>query len=372
MKIQQLIENHWYLKDKWAVRILLNLFLIPFSLIFYFISKIRYFYYKTGIFKSYKLPVPVIIIGNITVGGSGKTPLTKYIAQELAKNNINAGVILRGYKSNVSTATIVKKGDAPEITGDEALIYASNDIPVAIGQNRYQAGLKLLEAYPNIQMILSDDGMQHYRLKRDYEIAVIDKSRILGNRFTLPNGPLRETVNRLKKVDAIVVNSQEDIDNNWFYTKLRLSPNNSQNSVNEANVASNDLNPNALSIKNPLLLCQKLQLQKIYNPISNETLDINALKSPNIRIVAIAAIGNPERFFNFIESRGIQLSHTIEFPDHYYYQKHDIPDNYDIILTSEKDYTKLAKFKNEKIWVVGVASVLSSTSLIEEIIALHL
>lgn len=348
VKIQQLIENHWYLKDKFVIRLLLNLFLIPLSLIFYLISRIRYFYYTVSIFKSYKLPVPVVIIGNITVGGSGKTPLTKHIATELAKNNIKAGVILRGYKSKVTIATIIKKGDNSEIVGDEALIYANNNIPVAIGQNRYLAGLKLLEEYPDIQIILSDDGMQHYRLNRDYEIAVIDNSRVLGNRFVLPNGPLRETTNRLKKVNAIVVNSQEELDASWFYAKLKLS--------------SSDLNTQ-------LLLRQSLHLQKIYNPLTRETLNINDLKEKNI--AAIAAIGNPERFFNFIENNGINLSHTIAFPDHYYYQKHDIPDNCDIILTSEKDYTKLAKFNHKKIWIVEVASVLSSTDLITEIIKLR-
>jgi len=373
VKIQQLIENHWYLEDKSIIRLLLNILLTPFSLAFYLISKTRHFYYKIGIFKSYKLPVPVVIIGNITVGGSGKTPLAKHIVKELTKHNIKAGVILRGYKSKVDKATIVKKGDDPEITGDEALIYANNNIPVAIGRNRYLAGLKLLEEYPNIQLILSDDGMQHYRLKRDYEIAVIDGTRILGNRFILPNGPLRETAGRLEKVDALVVNSQEKIKDNWFYTNLKLKL-------------------SATNLENQLRLGQKLTLQRIYNPITAETLNINdlienklglvnqlssqqrqesiTLQPANINIAAIAAIGNPERFFNFITNNGIKLTHTISFPDHYSYLHHDIPTNYDIILTSEKDYTKLAKFNNEKIWIVEVESVLSSTDLITNIINL--
>jgi tetraacyldisaccharide 4'-kinase len=347
LKIQQIIENHWYLKDTFALRLLLNLFLIPFSLAFYVISRIRYFCYKVSICKSYKLPVPVVIIGNISVGGSGKTPLTKYIAKELTNNNIKVGVILRGYKSKTFNATIIKKNDNPEMVGDEALIYANNDIPVAIGTNRYLTGLKLLEIYPDIQVILSDDGMQHYRLKRDYEIAVIDKSRIFGNRFILPNGPLRETISRFKKVNAIVINSQEELDNSWVYDKLKLSRS---------------------DLKNQLILHQTLRLQKIYNPLTHETFDIPDLKEKNI--VAIAAIGNPERFFNFIANNGIKLSHQMAFSDHYYYQKHDIPNNYAIILTSEKDYTKLAKFNDPRIWVVEVTSILSSSSIIDKIITL--
>lgn len=345
--MQQIIENHWYQKDKFVIRLLLNLFLIPISLIFYLITKIRYFCYQTSILKSYKLPVPVVIVGNITVGGSGKTPLTKHIAKELARNNIKVGIILRGYKSSALIPQIVTKNDDVTQVGDEALIYANNNIPVAIGRNRYQAGLVLLKEHPDIQIILSDDGMQHYRLQRDFEIAVIDISRILGNRFTIPNGPLRETVNRLKKTNAIVVNTQERITSSWFYNNLKLSH---------------------IDLQNQLLLSQKLVLYRIYNPITKEVLLISAAKNKNI--VAIAAIGNPKRFFNFIENSGVVLSHTIEFPDHHFYLHSDIPTNYDIILTSDKDYTKLAKFNNNIIWVVEVSSLLSNESLVNKIMEL--
>lgn len=343
MSLQHIIEKHWYKKGNILSKICLNILLLPFSLVFLLIAKTRRILYNLGLFKSFKLPVPVIIIGNITVGGSGKTPLTKHIALELHKRNIKAGVILRGYKSKTLEATVVNKNADPEVVGDEALIYANNDIPVAIGRNRYQAGLKLLAEYPNIDIILSDDGMQHYRLHRDFEIAVIDESRVLGNKCVLPNGPLREPTSRLKQVHAIIVNSQHDIDSTWFSHNL---------SVDKANTQ--------------LHLSQKLILDKIYNPETGKQITVEELKGKSV--IAIAAIGNPQRFFKFIENNDIILSQTLAFPDHYYYEASDIPINYDIILTSDKDYTKLAKFKPTNIYVINVTSKLNNNDLIETII----
>lgn len=342
MNLQQIIEKHWYKKDNLLGNICLNIFLLPFSFIFLLTSKFRRLMYEYRVFRSFKLPVPVTIIGNITVGGSGKTPLTKHIARELLENNIKAGVILRGYKSKTSDATIVKNNDDPEVVGDEALIYANNNIPVAIGRNRYLAGLKLLEEYPDIDIILSDDGMQHYRLQRDFEIAVIDESRILGNNCVLPNGPLREPTSRLKEVNAIVINSQNDLADTWFLTNLGFKKSATQ-----------------------LRLSQKLVLDKIYNPITGEKISINKLEDKSI--AAMAAIGNPQRFFKFIEEHGISLNKTFAFSDHYYYQSSDIPTNYDIILTSDKDYTKLAKFNPKNIYVINVTSQLNNNKLIENI-----
>lgn len=342
MNLQQIIENHWYKKGNVLSTFCLNIFLLPFSYVFLIIIRVRMLLYKCGILKSFKLSVPVVIVGNITVGGSGKTPLTKHIARKLLEQNIKVGVILRGYKSKTVDAMIVKNGDDPEITGDEALIYASNNIPVAIGRNRYFAGLKLLKEYPDIDIILSDDGMQHYRLQRDFEIVVIDSTRILGNKYIIPNGPLREPISRLKKVNAIVVNTQNVIKDEWFLDNLGLKNSETQ-----------------------LRVSQKLVLDKIYTPVTGEQISINELK--NKSVVAMAAIGNPHRFFRFIEDNGIKLNKTLSFPDHYYYHTHDIPAKYDIILTSDKDYTKLAKFNNKSIYVVNVTSSLNNNKLIHDI-----
>ena len=327
MKLQHLIEQHWYYKNNQ----LLSVLLLPFTLIFFIVNLIRYALYKTNTLKSYKLPVPVVIVGNISVGGAGKTPLTKYLAHELSNKGISVGVILRGYKSKNKGSKIVHSTDSSILVGDEALIYASNNIHVAIGANRYKAGMTLLKEYPNIQIVLSDDGMQHYRLKRDYEIAVIDSSRMLGNRFTLPMGPLREPSSRLKSVNAVVFNGVAN-------TKLPLPP---------------------------LVVEQTLILDKIYNPKTKSTLSIKELQLMDI--TAIAGIGHPNRFFDFLKSQGLKLNYSLAFPDHYLYKKEDIPVSHEIILVTEKDYAKLSLFDRSDIWVVLVKTRLNTSKLIEQI-----
>src|SRR5579863_6107827 len=157
MKLQELIEKHWYVQ----INPLLAIVLIVPTLLFFIISKLRYCLYKYNFFKSYRLPVPVVIIGNISVGGVGKTPLTKMLALELSEKGKKVGIILRGYKSQNKSPCIVHADSNSWEVGDEALIYATNGLKVAIGKNRYQAGLKLLEAYPDLDLILADDGLQH-------------------------------------------------------------------------------------------------------------------------------------------------------------------------------------------------------------------
>lgn len=329
MKLQTIIENHWYR----SINLGLSIVLLPLSLIFFIISKTRYFLYKSGILKSYKLPVPVVIVGNITVGGAGKTPLTKYLAKELQQSGFQIGVILRGYKAENSRARIVKATDDNRQVGDEALIYAKNEIPVAIGSNRYHAGLELLKAFPDLQLILTDDGMQHYKLQRDYEIAVIDGTRMFGNQFVLPMGPLREPTHRLKKVNSIVINGKTD--------SITMLPTNIP------------------------IIQQTLVLDKIYNPVTGKTLSPSQFK--HMDITAIAGIGNPERFFDFVINLGINIKQKIAFPDHHQYQEADLPPDSEIILVTEKDYAKLDWLNNDKIWVILVKTTLDNNQLINNI-----
>ncbi len=334
MKLQQLIEKHWYTRTN----LLLYLLFMPFTFIFAIIVKIRFYLYKFHLIKSYKLPVPVVIIGNISVGGVGKTPLTVHIAEELLKYGIRTGVILRGYKGSSKTATIVTQVSDSTIVGDEALIYAKHNIPVAIGQDRYLAGVTLLNQYPDIQLVISDDGLQHYRLQRDYEVVVIDSTRLLGNEKILPQGPLREDVTRLNIVDCIVINGYSSI----------------HDFINKFNITNGST-----------VISQKLVLKDIYNHTTQEH------KSPidfdNLNTIALAGMGNPSRFFDFIRNNKINLNNTMAFPDHYYYKAEDIPQNYDAIFVTEKDYTKLSYLNNDKIWVVEVEVCLDSNYLIEQI-----
>ncbi len=332
MILRKIIENHWYKKNNFFLTILLY----PFEIIFICITKIRHFFYKSGIFKQNKLPIPVIIIGNISVGGAGKTPLTKYLTQELTNLGFNIGIILRGYKGQNQDAYIVNKDDNSQKVGDEALIYAQSGFKVAIGKNRYLAGKILCDTYPNIQLILADDGLQHYALNRDYEIAVVDGMRMFGNKHCLPMGPLREEIKRLNSINAIVVNGKPQ----------------SQQLILQ-------------QFKSKLLIQQNMLIDRIYNPITNVSVTSEFFNNKNN--VALAAIGNPQRFFDLLTQIGIITSKHYNFPDHYYYKLDDIPKQADTILVTEKDYVKLAQFNDDRIWVVFVKSQLNNSLLLTQI-----
>ena len=203
--LQKTVETHWYQKQN----IYLLILLLPCSWLFYIISKLRYYGYRFDILKQYRLPIPLIVVGNISVGGVGKTPFVIYLVQQLQNMNIHVGVVLRGYKgSQNNDACVINNTHNSAQVGDEAMLYLWHDIPVAIGKNRYDAGLALIKQYPHLQLIISDDGLQHYRLYHDYEIVIIDESRMFGNGYLLPCGPLRETTSRLKSVNCIIINQK--------------------------------------------------------------------------------------------------------------------------------------------------------------------
>lgn len=333
---ENIILNHWYKKNN----ILLTFLLLPLSVIFYFIVFFRSKLYKNGILKSYKLKRPVIVIGNLTVGGTGKTPIIIEIATYFKNMGIPVGIIMKGYKSKINSPTIVNKNLDAEIVGDEAKMISQKNFKVAIGNDRYLAGLLLLKHFPEIKIILSDDGLQHYRLKRDYEIIVIDANRLFGNNHLLPMGPLREPIGRLFSANSIIFNGY--------------------NKNNKLVNISNKINPKITKIIN-----SKAILKEIYNPINFNIMPINEIN--NFNIIALCAIGNPEQFFSFLIAQGIKLNKTLAFTDHYFFKNEDIPENYDIILVTEKDYTKLEKFRNDKIWVVNISMELSNNIIYDDL-----
>lgn len=332
MRLQQIIEKHWYQKSDPVLTILL----MPFSLIYELIVIIRQVLFKLRLKRGSKLTVPVVIIGNISVGGAGKTPLTKYLAQTLTEQGIKVGIILRGYKSATKNATIVSAQDDSLTVGDEALIYAQSGYRVAIGRKRVTAGKLLLQQFPDTQLILADDGMQHYYLARDLEICVVDSSRMFGNQQILPLGPLREAMRRLNSVDAIVVNGNY-------------------------NTAS--LDKILLPYQKPIYH-QELEFIHFFNPVSQTT--ISAIEMGKKSILAMAAIGNPGRFFDYLEQLGLKITQWKAFPDHYHYQAADIDPKY-AIITTEKDYTKLAKFQASNIWIAVVSAKINNEELIGRI-----
>jgi tetraacyldisaccharide 4'-kinase len=303
------LEKHWYRLTP------MHLVLLPASLIFGLLAALYRALYRSGIWSSEKMSVPVIVVGNITVGGSGKTPLTLALAEQLIELGWHPGIVSRGYGgANAAVAPVPPSGD-PDTFGDEALLMAQRELcPVWVGRDRAAAARALLSAHPECDVLLSDDGLQHYRLKRDVEIAVVDGERRFGNGFLLPAGPLRETPARLKTVDAVVINGGE-AENGEYRMQL------------DGSVFCNLLNPGTIRV------AADFRGQKLH---------------------AIAGIGNPQRFFAHLQNLGL-AAEAHPFPDHYRYVAADLAyRDADAMLMTEKDAVKCAAFATEQYWVLRV------------------
>jgi tetraacyldisaccharide 4'-kinase len=303
--------------DIWYKDAFLGILLLPFAYIFSDITRIRRYLYRRGILKSHTLPVPVIVIGNITVGGTGKTPLIIWLAELLVKSGYKPGIISRGYggKSEIWPQIVTEHSEVSKV-GDEALLIAKQtDLPVVVSPSRVDAAKKVLDKF-DCNVVLSDDGLQHYKLNRDIEIAVIDGERRFGNGYCLPAGPLREPISRLSSVDFIVVNGNKYEDNEF---SMQLVGN------TVINLSTGELKP-----------LQELQ---------------------GIACHALAGIGNPERFFKLLESNGL-ICTTHSFPDHHPFACNDIEfgDNKPVLMT-EKDAVKCVGFTGENHWYVPVKAV---------------
>ena len=306
------LQHHWYRISP------LHLLLFPVSLIFRFLAAFRRLLYRIGLLTSVRLPVPVIIVGNISVGGTGKTPLTLWLAQQLIENGWHPGIVSRGYtktKIRNKAPCEVSFDDSANMVGDEPLLMAQRALcPVWIGRDRPASARALLHAHPECDIVLSDDGLQHYRLHRDVEIVVVDGARRFGNGLLLPAGPLREPVSRLKKVDAVVVNGGETQGNEFS---------------------------------------MRLEGTHFYNLLNPERL-VSAAEFVGQNLHAIAGIGHPRRFFSHLEHLGLTVK-PHSFPDHHSYSASDIGlEDADAILMTEKDAVKCAAFATEKCWVLRV------------------
>jgi len=315
----QRLQHHWYRISP------LHLLLFPVSMIFRALVALRRLLYQTGVLASVKLPVPVIIVGNISVGGTGKTPLTLWLAQQLIEEGWHPGIISRGYRKSKhvpNTLRAVNTDDSADEVGDEPLLMAQREIcPVWVGRDRPAVAQAMLNAHPQCDVILSDDGLQHYRLQRDVEIAVVDGARRFGNGLLLPAGPLREPVSRLQQMDAVVVNGGE-VHGNEFAMSLRGT--------------------------------------HFYN-LLNPEITITASALSGQRLHAIAGIGHPQRFFSHLQQLGLSCSGHA-YSDHHVYIANDIAfDDADAILMTEKDAVKCAAFATEKHWVLRVDAQVSPT-----------
>lgn len=310
--------GHWWLVDSWYKNSLIGTLLSPLGFIYASVVRLRKRLYDAGILKKHSVAVPVIVVGNITVGGTGKTPLIIRLAQILTKAGFQPGIISRGYggQSDSWPQWVDNNSDAGQV-GDEALLIAGQTgCPMAVAPTRIDAARMLLQQSA-CNVILSDDGLQHYALNRTIEIAVIDGERRFGNGYCLPAGPLREPVERLRSVDFIVVNGARKHENEF---SMQLVGDSAVNLVTGE--------------------------QK---PLRDFT---------GIDCHALAGIGNPERFFKLLASAGLNCT-TQPFPDHYKFQRNDIAlhDNKPVLMT-EKDAVKCLAFADNRHWYVPVKAVL--------------
>lgn len=302
------LESYWYRLTP------AHLLLIPASWLFGALAALRRLQYRTGMLRSHKLPVPVVIVGNISVGGTGKTPLTLALAAYLAGQGQRPLIVSRGYGGTASQQQVAPDSEAGQV-GDEPLLMARRGIcPVWVGTDRVATARAALAAHPECDVVLCDDGLQHYRLQRDFEIVVVDGARRFGNGLLLPAGPLREGAWRLATVDAVVVNGGNPATGEYG---MRLD--------------------GALfhNLKHPERTASAAELQ-------------------GLRLHAVAGIGHPQRFFDHLAGLGLQVT-PHPFADHHPYSPRDLDfADCDALLLTEKDAVKCAPFADERYWALRV------------------
>ena len=315
------LERHWYRSTP------VSLLLSPLGIVFGWVVALRRTLYRGGLLPVARLRVPVIVIGNISVGGTGKTPLVAWLVAFLRARGMHPAVLGHGYGARPSAPMQVTKESDAMACGDEAVLLAQTcDAPVWVGRDRVTTARALLAATPDCDVIVCDDGLQHYRLARDVEIAVIDGKRGAGNGMMLPAGPLREPTTRLSTVDAIVVNISES-----------------------ATVALKSVAPAAYAMR--------FDGDVFYNLLNPDyTAGPEHFRGRTVH--AIAGIGRPERFFQHLRRLGIDFT-AHPFPDHHAYTAGDIAiPAADCIVMTEKDAVKCRTFATERHWALPVQAEL--------------
>ena len=319
MAIDLQLQRLWYGKSR------LVWLLLPFSWIFGALVELRRWCFDRGLFKRFSVGIPVIVVGNLTVGGTGKTPLVIWLANSLFAQKRKVAVITRGYGGQSDQwPRRVKPGSDPVQVGDEAVLIAQQTQAIVIaGPDRVANARQAIAE--GAELIISDDGLQHYRMRRDLELVVVDNSRMFGNGFLLPAGPLREPVKRLQEADLILLNQRDDS------RPARLDP------------------PS---------VTYRIRL-----------VNLRALKSEAIRAVAelngqtvhvITAIGHPQSFISALEQLGLHVDARI-LPDHARLSRADIEFNDDLpVLMTEKDAVKCQHIADSRHWAVTTQVQLST------------
>lgn len=314
MSIRAAFERSWRKPN------LLTAILWPLSLVYWVLFTVKRGAYTLGVFSTFRAPIPVIVVGNLTVGGTGKTPLVVYLVQELRRQGYKPGVISRGYGGNAPqypyhvqvSSPVAESGDEP------ALIVRRTNVSMVVGADR-RASIELLLELEDIDVVISDDGLQHFALGRDIELCLLDATSPNENSCLLPAGPYREPLSRLQSVDLIVEHGLS------YDAAGRYSMN--------------------LEASQP----RKVPFNE---PVTEGVFDINR------RFHAVAGIGNPQRFFNTCRDLGYDFSEH-SFADHHTFSVADIDFSDGQVLMTEKDAVKCRAFADSRHWYLPVDAKLS-------------
>jgi tetraacyldisaccharide 4'-kinase len=296
--------------------------LLPVSLLFCLLVKLRHFAYQQHWLTTNHFNLPVIVVGNIYVGGNGKTPFVIWLAEQLKRQGIKPAIVSRGYGASREGAwprEVLLDGDISRYGDEPYLIKKQTGCPVMIDPVRSRAIQKILQNY-NCEVIISDDGLQHYAMSRFIEINITDSKRQYGNRFCLPAGPLREPCSRLQQVDYIVYNRNQE-------------------------TFTQDIEKD-----NEYLMSYDFDL--LYSLDGKKSVKLEKFKDQMVH--AVAGIGDPPRFFSLLSDQGIGIiEHS--FADHFFYTEKDLvfSDSYPVIMT-EKDAVKCTRFNLDNCWYLPI------------------
>lgn len=297
------------------------------------VAALRRHLHRRGWLPVRRLPVPVVVVGNIAAGGSGKTPVVIWLVQALRARGFTPGILSRGYGGTSKEATAVGAASDPVLVGDEPLLLARRTgCPLWIGRDRFEAGMALLRANPAVDLLITDDGLQHYRLARSVEVVVLNE-RILGNRWPIPAGPLREPFARLAEADLLILNGPlGDVSRQLLPAGVPAWP-------------------------------MRLQSSGFYRlGAAHERRGVADFAG--LRLHALAGIADPERFFATLRGMGLALASCRALGDHHAFRAEDlaVPDG-EVLLLTEKDAVKCAPLAPADCWVLPVDACIDEAAL---------